>query len=77
MRKYTKAEKIQALKNLVKEAVAEQRGTFPRGYKYSQTPEFEAAGFQDDNTKILLRALESTDALYILDEILEGVDSGE
>lgn len=77
MRNYTYAEKIQALKGLVKDAATEQRGVYLRGYRDANAPEFNPAGFQKDNVMRLVSALENTEALYILDEILNGVDSGE
>lgn len=63
--------KVRELKDLVREAVAESRGEYPNQMTPFGSP-FEAAGFQDVHLQRLLQTLGTTEALYILNDLLDG-----
>lgn len=69
-KEYDYLDKIIAIRKLVKDAAFEQRSGIRRAYKNPYTPEFDPASWQSDNMRALISALETTDALYVLEDLL-------
>lgn len=68
---HNEEEKRAALRDLVKEAYWESINYYPNGNKFAGAPAFDPAGFQKYHMETLLTALETTDALHVLYDILE------
>lgn len=64
--------KVEALKRLVLEALAERRGPYPSTHRTPLAPEFDPSGYQTYHQEALVEALRLTDALEVLHVALTG-----
>lgn len=66
-------EKVEALKNLIRDAAWESYNGIRRMSKNPLAPQFDPAGEQKACREDLVDVLLTTDALYVLDRIVNGV----